>query len=108
MECYQGNVRQVLLSAQRAIFQYPQTDRVECYWNKWANERGNVAFSILGRIVWNATFGGSLPPDAGSVHFQYPRTDRVECYYTVGGVTIACAVFQYPRTDRVECYPYRP
>ena len=40
-----------------------------------------LTFSILGRIVWNATFvtngeNGTEPL------FQYPRTDRVECYFS--------------------------
>ena len=37
-------------------FQYPRTDRVECY-NTAAmpDVAGTAAFSILGRIVWNAT-----------------------------------------------------
>ena len=36
-------------------------------------------FSILRRIVWNATWRWS-PRTLGRGNFQYPRTDRVECY----------------------------
>ena len=66
-----------------------------------------VAFSILGRIVWNATkeLGVVLPTQG---NFQYPWTDRVECYRRTNNGDIKSSYFQYPRTDRVECYASVP
>ena len=84
-------------------FQYPRTDRVECYriggWGSYPRS----SFSILGRIVWNATWPAGcyvLCHDC----FQYPRTDRVECYSAYRRRRSTDCRFQYPRTDRVECY----
>ena len=44
-------------------FQYPQTDRVECYrWYHTPRRLPWLPFSILRRIVWNATRGGVSRP----------------------------------------------
>ena len=86
-------------------FQYPRTDRVECYQAVADVVKEYATFSILGRIVWNATNRWHCKHTLAALRFQYPRTDRVECYYVWRGLQRRAALrFQYPRTDRVECY----
>ena len=64
----------------------------------------DTAFSILRRIVWNAT-RHLRRNSALAIRFQYPQTDRVECYHLVNDAkNLQRYDFQYPQTDRVECY----
>ena len=100
MECYNTYC---LKSQGVQSFQYPRTDRVECYWDV---RRGRCG--VIGLSVSSDGSCGMLPKgdnDAADTEcFQYPRTDRVECYCASCADCHPASFFQYPRTDRVECY----
>ena len=84
-------------------FQYPRTDRVECY-----RLPSGEATAALVLSVSSDGSCGMLPYHVDltpiAKRFQYPQTDRVECYATATKRGAVCVGFQYPQTDRVECY----